>query len=72
MSSIRAFTHQNSETTESEIEQKPALILRKSWTLGDSNALVDGHPTEHKLVGLLWIAVPTMLALAVIYFMVPR
>jgi hypothetical protein len=73
LNSARASSTQNSESSATETPlEKPALVLRKGWTLGDSNALVDGHPQESKIAGLLWIVVPTMLALAVIYFMMPR
>ena len=73
LNSVRAPSHQNSESsaTETHVEM-PALRLRKGWTLGDSNALVDGRPQESKLAGISWIVIPTALALAVIYFMMPH
>ena len=74
LDSVRAHSKVNSTDAGAEdaTDEKPSVLLRKSWTLGDSNALVDGRPQESKLVGISWIAVPTLMALAIIYLMMPH
>ena len=74
LDSVRAHSKSSSNNAAAEeaTDEKPSILLRKSWTLGDSNALVDGRPQESKLVGISWIAVPTIVALAVIYLMMPH
>jgi hypothetical protein len=47
----------------------PGPKLRSAWTLGDSQTLVEGTPQESPLVSLAWIAIPTVLALTVLWFM---
>lgn len=72
LDSVRANSEPNTQDLDKPKDERPELALRKAWTLGDSNALVDGSPQESKLVSIMWILVPSIFALGVLYLMMPR